>query len=209
MTRTHPIRAVSLPSFQRACQTVHQVISLCYLFTARPIPLQIAIGHCKMQPFGTARPLPDAPHGLRETVPCGKRPQRVSAIRITVASATFREAVRARMGDPAATPTAAGTAPRRPSSPPSSPPRRADCKTQPPFAPYDGSRVWSRPPSGLPRSPPHGGRPTAALQRAQKKAGRSRPSGGFGFPTLRLLRRGPALRRRFPRNGIRIRGGSG
>lgn len=53
------------------------------------------------------------------------------------------------------------------------------------------------------------GSPTAALQRAQKKAGRSRPSGGFGFPTLRLLRRGPALRRRFPRNGIRIRGGSG
>lgn len=208
MTRTHPIRAVSLPSFQRACQTVHQVISLCYLFTARPIPLQIAIGHCKMQPFGTARPLPDAPHGLRETVPCGKRPQRVSATRIAVASATFREAVRARMGDPAATPTAAGTAPRRPSSPPSSPPRRADCKTQHPFAPHDGSRVWSAHPRGFPVRR-RTGKPHRPLQRAQKKAGRSRPSGGFDFPTLRLLRRGPALRRRFPRNGIRIRGGSG
>lgn len=208
MTRTHPIRAVSLPSFQRACQTVHQVISSCYLFTARPIPLQIAIGHCKMQPFGTARPLPDAPHGLRETVPCGKRPQRVSATRIAVASATFREAVRARMGDPAATPTAAV--------------RLRDVPPVP-LLPLPGGRIAKRNPrsprtteAGSGAAHPRGfpvrrrtGKPHRSLQRAQKKAGRSRPSGGFGFPTLRLLRRGPALRRRFPRNGIRIRGGSG
>ena len=208
MTRTHPIRAVSLPSFQRACQTVHQVISSCYLFTARPIPLQIAIGHCKMQPFGTARPLPDAPHGLRETVPCGKRPQRVSATRIAVASAASAK----RFGRVWATPR-----PRLR--------RRVRLRDVPPIPllPFPGGRIAKRNPrsprtteAGSGAAHPRGfpvrhrtGKPHRPLQRAPKKAGRSRPSGGFGFPTLRLLRRGPALRRRFPRNGIRIRGGSG